>query len=109
MFSAPVLLFDWLMREATSVSRRKPESSHFTHRLRGIWENVAQRQKMEQRAVGRVRMQHTQKKKQGGGVISQNIEEETEQKKGNLGERSEIFSFHPPSPPPPFCTLQADC
>lgn len=44
---------------------------------------------------------HTEKKT-GGGVISQNIEEETEQKKGNLGERSEIFSFHPPSPPPPI-------
>lgn len=28
---------DWLMRGATSVSCRKPESSHFTHRLRGIW------------------------------------------------------------------------
>lgn len=32
------LPLDWPTRGVTSVSRRKPESSHFTHRLRGIYE-----------------------------------------------------------------------
>lgn len=90
------------MHGAASVSRRMPESSHFTHRLRGIKGKYGnkERKKMDQSAVEGVMCSSNRKKKQRG-VISENIEEETDQK-GNLVEELHYFSFSffSPSAPP---------